>query len=111
MHREVELLVGRAERDEQVEDLVEHLVGRRVGAVDLVDDDDRLAGRSASALPSTNLVCGIGAFGGVDQQEAPSTIFRTRSTSPPKSAWPGVSMMLILCRPVQSDARCSWPGW
>ena len=25
----------------------------------------------------------------------PSTMFSTRSTSPPKSAWPGVSMMLI----------------
>ena len=27
---------------------------------------------------------------------APSTIRRVRSTSPPKSAWPGVSTMLIL---------------
>ena len=26
----------------------------------------------------------------------PSTIFITRSTSPPKSAWPGVSTMLIV---------------
>ena len=27
---------------------------------------------------------------------APSAILSTRSTSPPKSAWPGVSIMLIL---------------
>ncbi len=29
----------------------------------------------------------------------PLTIFRMRSTSPPKSAWPGVSTMLILVSP------------
>jgi hypothetical protein len=35
------------------------------------------------------------AFGGIDQQITPSTIDRIRSTSPPKSAWPGVSTMLM----------------
>jgi hypothetical protein len=58
-HREVELLVGGVERGEQVEHLVEHFGDARVGAVDLVDGDDR-ARPSFSALPSTNLVCGIG---------------------------------------------------
>jgi hypothetical protein len=41
-HREVELLVGGAELVEQVEGLVQHPVGARAGAVDLVDDDDGL---------------------------------------------------------------------
>ena len=39
--REVELLFGRVEVDEQVEDLVEHFLDPRVGTIDLVDDDDR----------------------------------------------------------------------
>ena len=40
-HREVELFLGGVEVDEQVVDLVQHLLGARVGTVDLVDDDDR----------------------------------------------------------------------
>ena len=100
-----------SELDEQVEDLVEHLVGPGVGAVDLVDDDDR---------PQA-------ALEGLAQHEArlrhaaprrrrpaagtPSAILRTRSTSPPKSAWPGVSMMLILTCRRSREWRCSWPGW
>ena len=39
--REVELLVARLEGQEQLEHLVEHFGGAGVGAVDLVDDDDR----------------------------------------------------------------------
>ena len=39
-HREVELLVARAEAVEEIEDLVDHLVGAGTVAVDLVDDDD-----------------------------------------------------------------------
>ena len=49
------------------------------------------------------------AFGGVDQHDAPSTIDRMRSTSPPKSAWPGVST--ILMRRPSTPPRCIWPGW
>ncbi len=47
-----------------------------------------------SALPTTNLVCGIGPSAASTSTIAPSTIDRIRSTSPPKSAWPGVSTML-----------------
>ena len=39
--REVELVLGRVEIDEQVVDLVQHFLDARVGPVDLVDDDDR----------------------------------------------------------------------
>ena len=48
-----------------------------------------------SALPTTNLVCGIGPSAASTSTIAPSTIERIRSTSPPKSAWPGVSTMLM----------------
>ena len=48
-----------------------------------------------SALPSTNLVCGIGPSAASTSSTTPSTIDRMRSTSPPKSAWPGVSTMLM----------------
>ena len=40
-HGEVDLLLGRVEVDEEVVDLVEHLLDARVRPVDLVDDDDR----------------------------------------------------------------------
>ena len=40
-HREVELLVGRAERHEQLEHLVHDVVRIDARAIDLVDDDDR----------------------------------------------------------------------
>ena len=39
---EIELIVGRFEVDEEIEDHVEHFVGPSVGSVDLVDHDDRL---------------------------------------------------------------------
>ena len=44
---------------------------------------------------TTNLVCGSGPSAASTSTSAPSTILRMRSTSPPKSAWPGVSTMLI----------------
>ena len=48
-----------------------------------------------SALPTTNLVCGIGPSEASTRTIAPSTMDKMRSTSPPKSAWPGVSTILI----------------
>ena len=56
-----------------------------------------------SALPTTNFVCGIGPSAASTSTMAPSTIDRMRSTSPPKSAWPGVSTMLM--RDVLPDDR------
>ena len=47
------------------------------------------------AFCSTNLVCGIGPSAASTSSTAPSTMLRMRSTSPPKSAWPGVSTMLM----------------
>ncbi len=51
---------------------------------------------SSRAFFSTNRVCGIGPSEESTSRRTPSTILRTRSTSPPKSEWPGVSTMLIL---------------
>src|SRR5450631_1107030 len=48
-----------------------------------------------SALETTNLVCGSGPSAASTSTSAPSTMFRMRSTSPPKSAWPGVSTILM----------------
>ena len=49
----------------------------------------------SSALRSTNFVCGMVPSNASTKRITPFTIFRTRSTSPPKSAWPGVSTILI----------------
>ena len=66
--REVELRVGGVEIAEEVEDLLVHLLGARVGAVDLVDDDDdREAELEALAQDEARL--GQGALGRVDEQE------------------------------------------
>ena len=53
----------------------------------------------AKALRSTNFVWGIGPSKASTRTRAPSAIWRVRSTSPPKSAWPGVSIRLILISP------------
>ena len=101
-HRVVDLVVIGAERDEELQDLVHHLVDAGVGAVHLVDDDD---GEEACcrALRSTKRVCGMGPSAASTSSRQPSAMDRTRSTSPPKSAWPGVSMMLIFVSPFQVD--------
>lgn len=49
-----------------------------------------------SAFWSTNLVCAIGPSVAHTTRQTPSTIVIILSTSPPKSAWPGVSTTLIL---------------
>jgi hypothetical protein len=66
--REVELLVARVERDEQVEHLVEHFVGAGVGPVDLVDHDDGLEAE-AERLAGDELGLRHRALGRVDQQD------------------------------------------
>ena len=48
-----------------------------------------------NALLVTNRVCGIGPSTASTSSSTPSTIDSTRSTSPPKSACPGVSTMLM----------------
>src|SRR3984885_1616493 len=55
--------------------------------------------RASSVLPSTKRVCGSGPSEASTSNRTPSTMFNPRSTSPPKSAWPGVSMTFILTPP------------
>ena len=66
--REVELLVIGLEVEEQLEHFVEHFGGPRVGAVDLVDDDDRLEAER-ERLAGDELGLRHRPFGGVDQQD------------------------------------------
>eukprot|EP01136_Pigoraptor_vietnamica_P025812 Opistho-1_new@80116 len=58
----------------------------------------------ASAFLVTKRVCGIGPSCASISSTTPSTMDRARSTSPPKSAWPGVSTMLM-CVPSQLTAQ------
>ena len=66
--REIELLVVGLEVEEQLEHLVEDFGGARVGAVDLVDDDDRLEAER-ERLAGDELGLRHRPFGGVDQQD------------------------------------------
>ena len=92
----IELIFAGPLLDERVEDLVRALrSGRASGrSILLITTIGRMW--QANALRSTNLVCGIGPSKASTRTRAPSAICSVRSTSPPKSAWPGVSMMLIL---------------
>src|SRR5262249_23246301 len=62
-----ELVFGGVEIDEEVVDLVEHFLNARVGAIDLIDDDDRLEMRFEGLGEN---VAGLRqrAFARVDQQ-------------------------------------------
>ena len=53
----------------------------------------------SSALRKTKRVCGNGPSDASTSKITPSTISSPRSTSPPKSAWPGVSIMLTIVSP------------
>ena len=54
---------------------------------------------ASSALRSTKRVWGSGPSEASTSRRTPSTMVRPRSTSPPKSAWPGVSTMFIFTPP------------
>ncbi len=66
--REIELLVGRVERGEQVEHFVDDLRRARVRAVDLVDRDDGLQPH-LERLRHHELGLRQRAFGGIDQHD------------------------------------------
>ena len=98
MHREIERSSSAPSSTNRSKTAFSTSSAPGVRAVDLVDDDDRLQPDS-NALRSTNRVCGIGPSAASTSSSTPSAILRTRSTSPPKSAWPGVSMMLTFTPP------------
>ncbi len=94
-HRKIELVFAGIEIDEQVVDLVQHFLRARIRTVDLVDDQDR---RQLGFQRLAQHVARLRqrAFAASTSSITPSTILSARSTSPPKSLWPGVSTMLIL---------------
>ena len=50
---------------------------------------------NAKAFLVTKRVCGMGPSTASINSTTPSTMDKARSTSPPKSAWPGVSTILM----------------
>mmetsp|Transcript_17598 Transcript_17598/g.30788 ORF Transcript_17598/g.30788 Transcript_17598/m.30788 type:complete len:256 (+) Transcript_17598:682-1449(+) len=64
----------------------------------------RTVSPSASAFLRTNRVCGFGPSAASTRRSTPSTMLSTRSTSPPKSACPGVSTMFTLIPSYSSAA-------
>src|SRR5665213_1323285 len=67
-HREIQLLIGGVQRDEKIEDQVEHLVRRGVVAVNFIDDDDGL-GAGFEGFPQHETGLGLGAVGRIDHQQ------------------------------------------
>ena len=67
-HREINLLLGRIQVDEEVVHLVQHFLRTRVGAVDLVDHDDWRQ-TPFEGFPENEARLGQGTFRGVDQQQ------------------------------------------
>src|SRR5690606_7741287 len=92
--REVQLLLIGTQVVEQVEYLIHTQSGRAPGRSILLITTMGL--RPAwKAFWVTNRVCGMGPSIESTTSSTQSTMLITRSTSPPKSAWPGVSTMLI----------------
>ena len=94
---ELDLALVCVEVEEELVHLVHDLVDSRIWAVDLVDHEDQRS-LASNALRNTKRVCGSGPSASTSSR-TPSTIVSARSTSPPKSACPGVSTMLILNPP------------
>lgn len=92
--RAVQLLVGCIKVEQQLENLVADLVEASVRTVDLVNCNDDLV-TELQCLLQHEAGLRHRAFCCVNSRTTPSTILRIRSTSPEKSAWPGVSTMLI----------------
>jgi hypothetical protein len=93
--REVDLVLVGVEVEEELLDLGDDLVDARVGRSTLLTTST-IGSRASSALRSTKRVWGSGPSLASTSSSTPSTIVMPRSTSPPKSAWPGVSTMLTL---------------
>jgi hypothetical protein len=101
--RRVELLVIGLQLHEQLQHLVVHARFGSEPSRSILLMTTMGCSPSASAFRVTNRVCGMGPSNASTRSSTPSTIRRIRSTSPPKSAWPGVSTMLILCSPHRMD--------
>ena len=63
--------------------------------IDLGSGTGLLSKKISEIFPNTNLVCGIGPSAASVSKITPSAIPKTLSTSPPKSACPGVSTIFI----------------
>ena len=109
--REVELLVVGFEVEEQLEDFVEHFGRARVGAVDLVDDDDRLEAER-QRLAGDELGLRHRSFGGVDQQDH---AVDHRQDALDLGAEIGVAGRVddvdVRGAVMPFDATCTWRGW
>ena len=91
----IELFLGRVQIEKELEHLVNDLVHPGVGRSILLTTTMTLC-PSSSAFWRTKRVWGMGPSAASTSSSTPSTIFKIRSTSPEKSACPGVSTILIL---------------
>ena len=106
---EVELVVVGFQRQEQVEDRFQRFLGLRVGAVDLVDDDDGLEAE-LQRLGEHELGLRHDAFGRIDQQHH---AVDHRQDALDLAAEVGMAGRVddVDARAVPFDAECTWPGW
>jgi len=80
--------------DEEVVDFVQDFLGARIGAVNLIQHDHRRQLRRQRLLQNVTRLRQR-SFASVDEHHNAVTMRSARSTSPPKSLWPGVSTILI----------------
>ena len=97
--RELDLLLVGVEVEEQLVDLVHHLrdCARRAGPPCSPRGSRAAGARAPCGARSASAAAGPSEAS--TSRSTPSTIVRPRSTSPPKSAWPGVSTMLSFTSP------------
>jgi len=104
---EIELRLGGAERSNRSKVWSSTQLGRASAGRSCDHHDRPQAVREG--LLRHEAVCGIGPSTASTSSSTESTIDSTRSTSPPKSAWPGVSTMLM--RQSRQRSACSSRGW
>jgi hypothetical protein len=94
-YRKIQLILVGVQIDEKAVYFVENFFGPGIVAINFIDDGDKRQSQ-VQGFFSTKRVCGKGPSEASTRRIAPFTMLSARSTSPPKSAWPGVSRMFTL---------------
>ena len=83
------------DHDLVLQQLLAHAVGLGVGAVDLVDRDDRSARPAALAWRMASIVCGLTPSSAATTSTTMSVTLAPRARIAVKAWWPGVSMKVM----------------
>ena len=73
-----------------------HFIRTAIRFIYFINDNNRMQVLNAMLFATQNGFVALALQKHLPISKTPSAIFKTRSTSPPKSVWPGVSITFIL---------------